>query len=121
VKKVISLILLFIPFIIMGCITIYRYDNIRYTPTNENEIEVYSTTLPQKSYIEIAEIVLEDSKSVHKLKKEAAKLGADAIIIIGSASISSYVGVWSGWGSSESVESGRKAIAIKYTNQGKTE
>jgi hypothetical protein len=82
---------------------------------------MYSTTLPKRPYIEIAEIILEDSKSVHKLKKEGAKLGADAIIILGSASISNVCSMYGGWGISAGAESGRKAIAIKYMNQDKTE
>ncbi|MDR0398641.1 hypothetical protein [Candidatus Endomicrobiellum devescovinae] len=115
-KKII-LVLLLVCFSFLGCVSVSRYTNKIYAPTDANDIEVYSTTLPKRPYIEIAEIILEDSKSVHKLKKEGAKLGADAIIILGSASISTRAS----WVSYVSEESGRKAIAIKYTNQDETE
>lgn len=82
---------------------------------------MYCTTLPKKPYIEIAEIILEESDSVYELKKAAAKLGADAIIIVGPASIHTSSGWVAFGGPSSSQESGRKAIAIKYTDQDKTE
>jgi hypothetical protein len=95
-----------------------------FPPTDSDEIEVYSTSFPKKPYIEIAEILI-NSKNVYKLKREAAKLGADAVLIVGSKTIigstfGSVVGLFSsafGSASSSTTESGRKAIAIKYTGQ----
>jgi peroxiredoxin len=111
-----KLILYVLPlFVICSCTTIHRYNNESYRATNENDIEVFSVSQPTKPFVEIAEIILEDSESIKKLKKVAAKLGADAIIITGSASIDGF-GYMLGCGlivaSSES--SGKKAIAIKY-------
>jgi hypothetical protein len=119
--KNIILFLLLVCFSFSGCISVNRYTNKIYPPKDEDEIEVYSISLPTRPYVEIAEIVLEESESVYKLKKEAAKLGTDAIVIIGSAYMNNVCSAWTNWAISTSERSGRKAIAIKYTNQDKTE
>jgi hypothetical protein len=112
--------LLLVCFSLLGCMSVTRYTNKIYAPTNADEIEIYSTTLPKRPYIEIAEIILH-KKSVDKLKKEGVKLGSDAIIILGSASKSSLGSVGENFLYVNNVNSGRKAVAIKYTNQDKTE
>jgi hypothetical protein len=124
---------LLVCFCFSGCLEINRYTSKVYPIRDENEIEVYSFSLPKKEYIEIAEI-LSSSASVYKLKKEASKLGADAIIIVGPASIDEHSsgsiigsipivgGMLSGFSnfittrSSVTKENGRKAVAIKYVN-----
>ncbi|MDR1434747.1 hypothetical protein [Candidatus Endomicrobiellum devescovinae] len=115
-KKMILLLLLSC-FCFAGCISTYKYTSKLFPPRDENEIEVYSITLPARPYIEIAEIV-GSSKDVLKLKREAFKLGADAIIIVGSEGTKTSVGVCSSSFLTKVTKAGgRKAIAIKYTNQ----
>jgi hypothetical protein len=103
-----------------GCLEVNRYTAKIYPPTDEDEIEVYSISSPTRPYVEIAEI-LGSSKNVYKLKREAYKLGADAIIIVGSNSIKTSFFLASLVPNSVTREKGRKAIAIKYTNQDKVE
>jgi hypothetical protein len=82
-RSIVSFLLCICLFFVAGCVTVSKYTTLKYTPTDANKIEVYSTSIPKKEYIELAEIsCLSD---VMKLKEEAAKLGADAIIITGTA------------------------------------
>jgi hypothetical protein len=99
-------------FIFSGCVSINKYTNKTFSPT-DSEIEIYSNTkLPTRPYIEIGEII-RGSKNLYKLKKEATELGADAVIIVGPAypahnSILPITVIW------RLKEKGWKAIAIKY-------
>jgi uncharacterized protein YbjQ (UPF0145 family) len=62
---------------------IHRYTNKKYELTDPEKIEVYSLPIAnlKKPYVEIADIILK-TNDVYELKKEAAKLGADAIFIV---------------------------------------
>jgi hypothetical protein len=88
VKRIVSFLFYFCLFFVAGCataptISTSKYTNVQYTPTNVNKIEVYSTKLPKKEYEELAEIRFSKGRDVMILKEEAAKMGADAIIITG--------------------------------------
>jgi hypothetical protein len=103
-------------FIFSGCASMevnrYLYE---IYPPNTKEIKIHSITLPKEPFIELAEIT-EDPKDIYKLKEEAAKLGADAIIIIGPAYIkNTYTGSFWNW-TKDTKAKGYKAIAIKYTD-----
>ncbi|MDR1245009.1 MAG: hypothetical protein LBJ98_03420 [Endomicrobium sp.] len=125
--KKMTLFLLVACFCLTGCASIYtnRYTSEIFPPTNKKEIHVYSISYPKKPYVEIAEILSDssDSMEVDELKKEAATLGADGIIIIepNYKTRTSYK-----QGSETTVEiirhtsnAGKKlnAIAIKYTGK----
>lgn len=80
--------LLFLCFCISGCTTvsINRFTETEYSSVEDSEdIEIFHLghhiPIP---YTELAEITLA-RKNVCKLKEEAAKLGADAVIILGPA------------------------------------
>jgi hypothetical protein len=66
---------------VAGCVTVSKYANAKYSPTDANKIEVYSTSVPKKEYVELAKISYSLGRDTEKLKEEAAKLGADAIIL----------------------------------------
>lgn len=84
------LILLALNVIFMGCVSVANFrtdDQVQAYPASSFEsIEVYSTDYVGKDFIVIGKVVASvdsgnnASKSVNALKKEAAKLGADAII-----------------------------------------
>ncbi|GHT36619.1 hypothetical protein AGMMS49593_01970 [Endomicrobiia bacterium] len=96
-KKIVSFLFCLCPFFIAGCATTssVMYTNVKYPPTDASKIEVYSTTTPKKEYIELAEIPLSShqfffvrekyfqptQQLLEKVKEEAARLGADAIIM----------------------------------------
>ncbi len=75
---------------LLSCVTVGHLktdDNVQSFPeTNVNKISIYSTKKIDKEYVVLGELVTSsDSErnsktSVNFLKKEAAKLGADAII-----------------------------------------
>jgi hypothetical protein len=102
--------------------------NAVFEPTYTEEIEIYSTGFPIKPYTEIAQIVLKSritEKTINKLKEEAAKIGANAVIITGPAQkggingglvklISGAIG-WS-IGASLEEDIGWKAVAVKYND-----
>jgi hypothetical protein len=57
------------------------------------QIQVFSTTLPDKPYIEIAEITCGDTSSKWNMEQiliQARKIGADAVILKGN--VGSYAG-----------------------------
>ncbi|GHT44610.1 hypothetical protein AGMMS49936_00240 [Endomicrobiia bacterium] len=75
-------------FFVAGCtaatIRSVKYTSAKYPPpTDASKIEVYSTTTPKKEYIELAEIALSSGRELEGIKVEAARLGADAIILTG--------------------------------------
>ncbi|MFT6850946.1 MAG: hypothetical protein ACJATA_001763 [Sphingobacteriales bacterium] len=83
-------LLLCIGILISSCsqVTHLQTDDLttKYSPTNPEQIEVYSTDQVNKNYLVIGEVIASSdagtnaSIPVKHLKKEAAKLGADAII-----------------------------------------
>lgn len=83
-------LVLIVGLILTSCSSVanLKTDNIQqnYAVTNSETIEVFSTDKIEKDYLIIGEVVAsadagEDAKiAVNHLKKEAAKLGADAII-----------------------------------------
>jgi hypothetical protein len=87
-----------------------------YPPKNDDEnIDVFRTTIPNQEYIEIAQIKCadtEDSWNMQQILKEARKIGADGVIITGRTG--SWGAGGSGFYASESY--GMTAIAIKYKN-----
>ncbi|GHT59860.1 hypothetical protein AGMMS50222_05430 [Endomicrobiia bacterium] len=85
-KKIVSFLVLSLSFSIASCVSVNKYVTTRYAPTNADKIEVYSTQLPKKEYIELAEIKSQE-EDIMTLKEEAAKLGADAIIMTGANSV----------------------------------
>ncbi|GMO68573.1 MAG: hypothetical protein Nk1A_7380 [Endomicrobiia bacterium] len=119
-KKMALLGMSLLLFYFSGCATLVnvnKFTNTVYTPvTNPENIEIFHRdygVAPDVPYTVIAELIVDyvDSKSATELRKEAAKLGADAIIIVGPAAVGT-----------EKIttrnvikkESGWKAIAIKY-------
>ena len=123
-KKLLPLFILI--FLIVGCQSTgflmakakVTMINEPYPAKDENEnIEVYITTVPSEPYLEIAQITCDDTEDdwcLKQIKIKAREIGADGIIIIGK-SASGGVGVPIGnmyYVSSE--EYGMKAIAFKY-------
>lgn len=105
--------------LLSGCASITMLTN-SYPQKSQNEsIDVYITNRPSCQYEEIAIIKCEsltDNRSINQAKSKARKIGADAIIIVGSASVDSAavpIGNNS-FAIASSSESGVKAIAIKY-------
>ncbi|GHT53784.1 hypothetical protein AGMMS50233_00440 [Endomicrobiia bacterium] len=66
--------------------SVNKYVDTQICPTNADKIEVYSTQLPKKEYIELAEIESQKEDAI-TLKEEAAELGANAIIMAKANSI----------------------------------
>ncbi|GHT36616.1 hypothetical protein AGMMS49593_01960 [Endomicrobiia bacterium] len=87
-KKIVSFLFCLSLFFVAGCtaatIRSVKYTSAKYPPpTDASKIEVYSTTTPKKEYIELAEITLSSGRELEGIKVEAARLGADAIILTG--------------------------------------
>ncbi|GHT60746.1 hypothetical protein AGMMS49531_06950 [Endomicrobiia bacterium] len=87
-KKIVSFLFCLSLFFVAGCaaatISSVKYTSAEYPPpTDASKIEVYSTTTPKKEYIELAEISLSSGRELVGIKVEAARLGADAIILTG--------------------------------------
>ncbi|MFI3285798.1 MAG: hypothetical protein R3Y08_04015 [Rikenellaceae bacterium] len=82
------------------------------------QIDTYVTNKPECKYTEIA-IIKYDSgfggeTDIETIKAEARKIGADAIIITGSAGVSSYAIPMGNMSYVSSEASGTSAVAIKY-------
>jgi hypothetical protein len=83
----------------------------------DEQIDVYKTNKPDHEYIEIAELSCadtDDNWSMKQILKKAREIGADAIIILGTAG-EEAIGIPVGktvYAASQ--EYGLKAIAIKY-------
>jgi len=91
-----------------------------YPPKPDNfQVEIYRTKVPERDYIEIAEVSNKDSNNNYAKRSvmdKARKLGADAIIILGAAG-SGGVGIPSGnVVISSTYEYGIRAVAIKYVD-----
>jgi hypothetical protein len=89
-KNIVGFLFCLCLFFISGCITFdsiesARFRDNQYAPTDASKIEVFSTSFPKKEYIGLAVITLSSGRGLEKVKAEAAKLGADAIIIVGAA------------------------------------
>jgi hypothetical protein len=101
-----------------GCATVTMYSDPFPVTKTASEIEVYRTTKPDRAYIEIGEIKCSSSSEsicLNKIKKKASELGAEAIIITGSASTETKTQTLQyGLTASTSKDIGLKAIAIKY-------
>lgn len=112
------LTLLVLAAVFMGCaarVSLYR-DPFPAKAEDAN-IDVYRTTKPDKSYIEIGQLEFgssSDSINISKLKTAARKIGADAIIITGSASQNSSAVPVGKLVMIKSEDVGLKAVAIKY-------
>jgi hypothetical protein len=99
-----------------SCYTVssLRTDDIttKYPPTRPEKIEVYSTSKINKNYEIIGPLAvsadsgLSSERPVKFLKKEAAKLGADAII---NLKLDFGIGFWS-------TSIAAKGIAVKFIN-----
>jgi len=113
-----KLLLLVLAVFMMGCaasVSLYREP----FPAKADyaNIDVYRTVKPDKAYIEIGELKFNssmDSINISKLKTAARKIGADAIIILGSASSKSSGTPVGKLVMVQTEETGLKAIAIKY-------
>lgn len=81
-------------------------------------VDVYISKLPACEYDEVALIKADnfssDNNAMTAVKTKAREVGADAIIIVGSASVSSYNVPVGNFTYSATQKSGIKAIAIKY-------
>ncbi|GHT54584.1 hypothetical protein AGMMS50233_03000 [Endomicrobiia bacterium] len=111
-KKIISFLFCLCLFFVAGCATIssVKYTNAEYPPTDASKIEVYSTTTPKKEYVELAEITLSSRRELEAVKAEAARLGADAIIVPGPHKVSSMTS----YRDSSTNTKGVRCVAIKF-------
>jgi len=69
---------------------VMRYTNQTFSPTDH--VEILRTSIPDRQYIEIAEISIKVKKGNKKsaatlLSEKAAKLGADALLLMGERSV----------------------------------
>jgi hypothetical protein len=85
-RNIVSFLFCICLFFVAGCATVIKYTDTQYPPTDARKIEVFSSAVPKREYIELGEIILSSGKNLEKMKAEAAKLGADAIILTGAAS-----------------------------------
>jgi hypothetical protein len=106
-KKIVSLLFCFCIFFVAGCVTVSEYTKSQHAPTDASKIEVYSTSVPKREYVELAKINYSLGRDIAKLKEEAAKLGADAIILTEDATTIKHTD-----GSSEQSRGG--CVAIKF-------
>lgn len=80
-------------------------------------VEIYRTQRPNRPYIEIGEISCNDTNDEYALNQilmKARSIGADAIIILGSASTTASGVPIGGVIYSSTQQYGFKAVAIKY-------
>ena len=96
---------------------ITHYGQIYPAKSNSEQVDVFTTSRPNRAYIEIAEITCgdtDDSWNMKQILMKAKELGADAIIVTGKSG--SYgVGVPVGNMSYVASEAyGISAIAVKY-------
>ena len=73
---------------VVGCtpITVNLYDdNLSHAPTNPKNVKVFKTE-PEADYIKLGEITVDRAKDWRRaekvLKREASKIGADAVLVI---------------------------------------
>jgi len=105
--------------LISGCAsTVTLFGNAYPQKDEEATIDVYITKKPTHDYIEFAKIVCKlsnDKMCINQILKKAREIGADGVIIIGKAGISSdvvQIGKYSTNVNNE--EYGMTVIAIKY-------
>ena len=80
-------------------------------------VEIYRTQRPNRPYVEIGEISCNgtnDEYALNQILMKARSIGADAIIILGSASTSASGVPIGGVLYSSTQQYGFKAVAIKY-------
>lgn len=85
-------------------------------PANAN-IEVFSTSVPERPYIEIGEITARNRNqqiNLDQIIAEARKMGADAVILKGSVGFSTAIVPVGNMAVGVSKEYGQKAVAIKW-------
>ena len=96
---------------------VLKYGQLFPAKDETEQIDIYSASLPTKEYIEIAQITCKDTEDDWNLKQiliKAREIGADGIIILGTAGNAGY-GVPIGdlmYIASEEI--GIKTTAIKY-------
>jgi hypothetical protein len=103
----------------MHKVEVMRYDDFSYQPTKVSDIKIYRTSVKDVEYIELAELYIRIKKSnqdtvMVDLRKKAAELGADALIMTGERSLGSTI---LDVGNNVSLAIPRReicAIAIKY-------
>jgi uncharacterized protein YbjQ (UPF0145 family) len=121
-KNIVGFLFCICLFFVTGCATIdtanvssTKFRDSQYTPTDANKIKVFQNYFPEKEYIGLAVITLSAERDVRrkakteatsravgteekserdmkKVKAEAAKLGADAIILVGKSN-TTFAGV----------------------------
>ena len=88
--------------------------------TEDAQFDVYYTNRPEKKYIELAQIICNDTDdnwNLKQIKIKAQEIGADGIIVLGKSS-SAGVGIPVGTTYVVSEETyGMKAVAIKYIEE----
>jgi len=88
--------------------------------TQDAQFDVYYTNRPEKKYIELAQIICNDTDdnwNLKQIKIKAQEIGADGIIVLGKSS-SAGVGIPVGTTYVVSEETyGMKAVAIKYIEE----
>jgi hypothetical protein len=119
-KKFMSLLLLAVIFAGCASVPTVQMLNQSFPPKSENDtVEVFKNKRPERPYIEIAEITYEKN-DIPTIVAQAKELGADAIIITGSAGVGTrptMLAILDQEDFHQSVktqEYGIKAIAIKY-------
>jgi hypothetical protein len=79
--------LLFLSLVIVGCshLKVIPYSDKVYSPTEK--VEIFRTNKPERKYIEIAQLSIDEKgSSIKFLIEEAKELGADALIILDTQS-----------------------------------
>ncbi len=113
--------------IFISCSTVTIIGN-TYPPKHQNEqIDAYFTKMPTRDYVDVAIIdtflILSDQRAFDDAKKEARRLGADAIIVLANSSTSMSNTVSSTSNSATTTtnhadpNAGYKIVAIKYVQK----
>jgi hypothetical protein len=115
-RNIVSFLFCICLFFVAGCATVgtIKYTSTRYAPTDANKIEVFSSAIPKKEYIELAEITLSSGRNLKKVKAKAAKLGADAIILTGPLSLQATKSSFFFIVNEDVEQIGLRCIAIKF-------
>ncbi len=112
--KVVNYVAIAVSFCFISCATVTMVGSSYQPKSIDAPIDVFITQKPDVPYTEIAIIKCEDltnKTTIGRIKKNARKLGADAIIITGAAGTSGYANANGFYSSSDS---GYSAVAIKY-------
>ena len=119
-KQLLSICLFFFLALFISCTSTVMLNKSYPSKNNAEEIEVLLSKAPSRNYTEIALIKCEnftDNLAIESMKKKARKLGADAILIVGSASKEKVISSEGNTIVSKMEDSGFTAIAIKYNNR----